>query len=197
MRIYTLQKGPCSFLKLCISPWRNSIPPSPLFLLPGAPSFSFPTGGSSIQILLFFLSPSPPPGSSAARLGRASGARGRRAGTGRRWRRGRSGSRRRQRTRCQSGGGSAAGARSGAGLKRCAGERQRLQAAGSAGAGGRRERADGVRSARTACGARVGGVEARGSEPAQGGSGCAELGLAAGDARAAQARARKRARVEQ
>jgi hypothetical protein len=39
MRIYALQKGPCSFLKLRISPWRNSIPPSPLFLFSLVPSF--------------------------------------------------------------------------------------------------------------------------------------------------------------
>jgi hypothetical protein len=85
----------------------------------------------------------------------------------------------------QSGGGSGAGARSGAGLKRYTGERQRLQAAGSAGPGSRKERADGVRQA------------ARGSETVQGGSGGVELGLAAGGARAAQARTRERARVEQ
>jgi hypothetical protein len=51
---FTLQKGPCSFLKLRISPWEI---PSILLLSSSLSwcllSFSFPTGGSSIKIPLF------------------------------------------------------------------------------------------------------------------------------------------------
>jgi hypothetical protein len=51
---FALQKGPCNFLKLHISPWGNLFILllcffSPRRLYP----FSIPTGGSSIQLLLF------------------------------------------------------------------------------------------------------------------------------------------------
>jgi hypothetical protein len=53
---FALQTSPCNFLKLRISPWEI---PSVLLLSSSLswcfPSFFFPTGGSSIQALLFFL----------------------------------------------------------------------------------------------------------------------------------------------
>jgi hypothetical protein len=54
MENFILQKGPCNFLKLRISPWEI---PSVLLLSSSLSSVSFlffyPTGGSSIKILLF------------------------------------------------------------------------------------------------------------------------------------------------
>jgi hypothetical protein len=56
MRNYALQRGPCNFLDLRISPWENSISPSSLFSLYLAPFLFLPTGGISLSLASILIS---------------------------------------------------------------------------------------------------------------------------------------------